>query len=136
MEKVLDTLNFQIRRKRRNVILVLDNATVHPTSLIDMYSNKKIIFLTKNTLGLQPLDARIIQSFKTKYRKKFMWIVIAHINDDLFVSDIAKSIDILQAIAWMANAWKVRVRVRRLALKRSRTALQNVVLLSKQVKIT
>ena len=135
MEKVLDTLNFQIRRKRRNVILVLDNATVHPTSLIDMYSNKKIVFLTKNTLGLQPLDARIIQSFKTKYRKKFMWIVIAHIND-LFVSDIAKSIDILQAIAWMANAWKVRVRVRRLALKRSRTALQNVVLLSKQVKMT
>ena len=136
MEKVLDTLNFQIRRKRRNVILVLDNATVHPTSLIGRYSNKKIVFLTKNTLGLQPLDARIIQSFKTKYRKKFMWIVTAHINDDLFVSDIAKSIDILQAIAWMANAWKVRVRVRRLALKRSRTALQNVVLLSKQVKMT
>ena len=29
----------------KNVILFLDNATVHPTSLIDMYSNIKIILL-------------------------------------------------------------------------------------------
>ena len=34
MEKVLDILTFQM--ERRNVILFLDNATVHPTSLIDM----------------------------------------------------------------------------------------------------
>ena len=36
IEKVLDTLTFQMRKARRNVILFLDNATVHPTSLIDM----------------------------------------------------------------------------------------------------
>ena len=39
MEKVLDTFNFQMRKEKKNVILFLDNATVHPTSLIDMYSN-------------------------------------------------------------------------------------------------
>ena len=49
MEKVLDTLNHQMRKQGRKVILFLDNATVHPTPLIDMYSNIKIVFLPKNT---------------------------------------------------------------------------------------
>ena len=44
MEKVLDTLNRQMIKEGRNVILFLDNATVHPPSLIDMYSNIKIVF--------------------------------------------------------------------------------------------
>ena len=38
IKKVLDILNFQIKKERKNVILFLDSATVHPTSLIDMYS--------------------------------------------------------------------------------------------------
>ena len=106
MEKVLDTLNHQMR-KQGKVILFLDNATVHPTSLTDMYSNIKIVFLPKNTTSrLQPLDAGIIQSFKTKYRKKLMRYVIARINDDLTASAIAKGIDILQAITWVADSWK------------------------------
>ena len=107
MEKVLDTINHQMRKQRRKVILFLDNATVHPTSLIDIYSNIKIVFLPKNTSSrLQPLDAGIIQSFKTKYRKKLMRYVIARINDDLTASEIAKGIDILQAITWVADSWK------------------------------
>ena len=107
MEKVLDTLNHQMRKQGRKVILFLDNATVHPTSLIDMYSNIKIVFLPKNTTSrLQPLVAGIIQSFKTKYRKKLMCYVIARINDDLTASEIAKGIDILQAITWVADSWK------------------------------
>ena len=36
-EKVLVAPNFRTRKERRNVILFLDNVTVHPTSLIDMY---------------------------------------------------------------------------------------------------
>ena len=107
MEKVLDTLNFQMRKERRNVILFLDNATVHPTSLIDMYSNIKTVFLSKNkTPRLQPLDAGIIQSFKTKCQKKLMRYVIARINDDLFASEITKGIEILQAITWVTDVWK------------------------------
>ena len=99
MKKVLGTLNHQMRKPGRKVILFLDNATVHPTSLIDMYSNIKTAFLPKNTTSrLQPLDAGIIQSFKTKYRKKLMLYVIARINDDLTAAEIAKGIDILRAI--------------------------------------
>ena len=106
-KKFLDTLNFQMRKERRNVILFLDNTTVPPTSLINMYSNIKIVFPPKNTTSLlQPFDAGIIQSFKTKYRKKLMRYVMARINDDLFASEIAKDIDILQAMTWVADAWK------------------------------
>ena len=90
MEKFLDTLNFQMRKERRNVILFLDNATAHPTSSTDMYSNIKTVFVSKNTQTsqLQPP----IQSFKTKYGKKLMHYVVARINDDLFAAETAKSI--------------------------------------------
>ena len=129
MEKVFDTLNFKMRKERRDVILFLDNATVHPILLVDMYSNIKIVFLPKHTMSrLHPLDAGIIQTFKTKYQKKLMRYVIAGINDDLFASEIAKGIYILRAITWVADAWK-EVSVE------TRTALQNVILLSKQVKM-
>ena len=76
-DKVLDTLNFPMGKERRN------NATVHPTSLTDMYSNIKIVFPSKeyNVTG-------IIQNFKTKYRKKLMRYVIACKNDDLFASEM------------------------------------------------
>ena len=107
MEKILDTLNFQMRKERRYVILFLENATVHSTLLIDMYRNTKIVFLSKNTMSrLQPLDAGIIQSFKTMYRKKLMRYVVARRNNDLFASEIAKGIDILQAITGVADVWK------------------------------
>ena len=35
-----------------------------------------------------------------------MRYVMAHINDDLFALEIAKGIDILQAITWVADAQK------------------------------
>ena len=47
---------------------------------------------------MQPLDAWIIQSFKSKYRKKLMRYVIARVKEDLLASEIAKQIDVLQAI--------------------------------------
>ena len=106
MEKILETLNRQMLKEKRNVILFLDNATFHPPSLIDKFSNIKIVFLPKNTTSrLQPLDAGIIQSFKSKYRKKLMRYVIARVKDDLLASEITKQIDVLQAIEWVAKAW-------------------------------
>jgi len=107
MENILDTLNRQMVKEGRKVMLLLDNATVHPPSLIDMYSNIKIVFLPKNTTSrLQPLDAGIIQSFKSKYRKKLMRYVIARAKENLLASEIAKGVNVLQAIAWVADAWK------------------------------
>ena len=85
MENFLDTLNRSLVRKAKKVILLLDNATVHPPSLIDMYSNIKIVFLPKNTTSrLQPLDAGIIQSFKSKYRKKLM-VKLLHLQKKIYL---------------------------------------------------
>ena len=104
MEKVLNTFNFQMRKEKRNAILFLDSHR-HPTSLTDMYSIINIVFLPKNTTSrLQQLDAGTIPSFKTKYRNKLMRYVMAHINDNLFALEIAKGIDILQPITWVADA--------------------------------
>ena len=83
MKKVLETLK-QMVKEERNVILFLDNATVHPTSLVDEFSNIKVVFLPKNTISrLQPLDAGIIQSFKSKYRKKLMHYIITCVKENL-----------------------------------------------------
>ena len=61
IEKVLQTLNCQMVKEERNVILFLDNATVHPTSLVDKFSNIKVVFLPKNTTPrLEPLNAGIM----------------------------------------------------------------------------
>ena len=106
MEKVFDTFNFQRRNERRNVSLFLDNTALHPTSLIDTYSKIKIVFLPKNKRHIYScLMLESVKVSKINYRKKLMRYVIARINDDLFTSETAKGIDILQAIIWVADAW-------------------------------
>ena len=70
MEKVLQKLNNMMKLENWNILLFLDNARVHPESLVGKYSNIRISFLLKNaTSRLQPLDASIIQSFKIKYQE-------------------------------------------------------------------
>ena len=96
-----------MKLENRNVLLFLDNAPVHPENLVGKYSNIKIVFLPKNTTSrLQPLDAGIIKNFKVKHRKKLLRHVIARISNDRNPSDIAKEVDILQAITWVAASWK------------------------------
>ena len=54
------------------MFLFLDNDTVHPTSLVDKFSNIKVVFLPKNTTSrLQLLDAAIIQSFIQSVKEDF-----------------------------------------------------------------
>ena len=104
IEKVVKKLNYIMKLENRNVLLFLDNLAVHPENLVGKCSNIKIVFLPRNTnLCLQPLDVGIIKNFKVKYQQKY---VIARISNDLSASDIAKEVDILQVITWVAAAWK------------------------------
>lgn len=60
-------LNSCMKRGKRNIIMFLDNAPCHPQTLTGMFSNRRIEFLPKNvTSCTQPLDARIIKSWKIK----------------------------------------------------------------------
>jgi hypothetical protein len=59
--------NNEMRKANRKVLVLLDNASVHDTSL--NLSNVKFLYLPPNTTShLQPLDAGIIAFFKKQYK--------------------------------------------------------------------
>jgi hypothetical protein len=63
----LRSFNAQMRQSKRKVLLIMDNA---PSHLLPMMWNVKPNFLPPTTTShLQPLDAGIIQNFKSHYRK-------------------------------------------------------------------
>ena len=105
LDKVLSKLNRQLRSKGRSIALLMDNAGCHPPEIKDKYSNIKIIFLPPNiTSKLQPLDLGIIQNFKVHYRKLFLRFVISKIDECDTASEVIKSVSILQAVRWVAQA--------------------------------
>ena len=64
MINVLTKLNNKLKRTDRQILLFLDNAPCHPSSMKGMFSNIKIEFLPKNTTSrTQPLDAGIIKTW-------------------------------------------------------------------------
>ena len=71
-----------------------------------MYSNIKVIWLPPNaTSKLQRLDLGIIQNFKTYYRKLLLKYVLSKIDECETGSEVAKSVNVLIAIRWIAQAW-------------------------------
>ena len=70
MSEVLSKLHRRLQRQKRNVLLFMDNAPYHPSSLQDKFENIKIVFLSKNTTSkTQLLDAGIIANWKVHYKK-------------------------------------------------------------------
>ena len=107
MQAALTHFNRKLLLKEKKIVLILDNATCHPKSIIDLFSQEKIIFLPKNTTStLQPLDAGVIQNFKVKYRKRLVKYVLARINEYSSATQIIKEVNILMAIRWAQEAWK------------------------------
>ena len=51
------------------------------------------------------LDSGIINSFKSKYRKKLVRNVVSRIDTGKTASDIVKEVDVLRAIQWIQQAW-------------------------------
>ena len=107
LDQVVTKFNGSCQREGRHVLLLLDNAPCHPYDMKGKYSNIKVVFLPPNcTSKLQPLDLGIIQSFKLKYTKRMMTHVISQIEDCETAGDVCKSINVLQAIRWIAQAWE------------------------------
>ena len=103
--RLLSKLNRKLVFENKKVILFLDNATCHPESMDEMFSNIKIVFLPKNTASrLQPLDAGIIRNFKVKYRKSLVKYMLSRINES--AAEIVQDVNILMAIRWVQRAWK------------------------------
>ncbi len=101
--KWLCQLNNQMQRQKRNVLLMIDNCGAHPDITM---SNVKLAFLPPNTTSrLQPLDGGIIQCVKANYRKRMMRHIIFHIDEASSSADVARSINVLDAIQWAWAAW-------------------------------
>ena len=97
-----------MRRKRRHVLLILDNCPAHTKDeLINELSNTTVFYLPPNTTSfLQPCDAGIIKSLKAQYRCRFLQLLV----DDLDAgkpSGDAGNIDVLQAIRFLKFGWDV-----------------------------
>ena len=102
MDAVLTKLNRRLSQSNRSIILLMDNAGCHPENLAGKFSNIKICFLPANTISkLQPLDLGIIQNFKVHYLR----YVLSKIDECDTASDVVKSINILIALRWVAQAW-------------------------------
>lgn len=67
-EDYLKTLNQQMKRQKRNILLFIDNALSHPNVQL---SNIKLQFLSPNTTcSTQLMDQGIIQTTKLKIRNR------------------------------------------------------------------
>ena len=66
-----------------------------------------MVFLPPNTTSrLQPLDAGMIKNFKVRYRKLLLKFVVSHINSRSTAAEIVSTVDVLQAIQWVKQAWE------------------------------
>ena len=100
----LKDLNRSMARKKRNTLLFVDNAPSHPQIKL---SNVVIKFFPANcTSELQPMDQGIIKKLKTGYRKRLLRRIIARINSVETGDKLIKSVNVLDAIYWVAQAWQ------------------------------
>ena len=101
-------LNSRLVKKERSILLLMDRAGCHPSSLESKFSIIKITFLPANTTSkVQPLDLAIIQNFKVHYKCLLLLYVMAIIDECQTASEVVKSINILIAIRWVPQAWSM-----------------------------
>ncbi|GFU80378.1 inhibitor of nuclear factor kappa-B kinase subunit alpha [Trichonephila clavipes] len=97
----LISLNSDMKREKRHILLFLDNCTVHNNA--PPLSNVKLQFFPPNsTPKLQPLDLGIIQNFKTFYRRE----VVKSVLDNLENQQNLTTISILTALIMIDKAWR------------------------------
>ena len=77
---ILSKTNQQLAKKKRKVVLFMDDVSSHPPELSGKFSHIRVIFLPKNTTSrLQPLDAGIVKNFKAQYRRLLVTHTLAQI---------------------------------------------------------
>lgn len=102
-EDWIKDIDSQMRRKRRKIVMFLDNATSHAHLKL---SNITLKFFPANTTSkLQPLDLGIIRAFKARYRRHMMESLLVKIDECNHASELCKSITVLDAVFWIAKSW-------------------------------
>ncbi|GFW18339.1 tigger transposable element-derived protein 6 [Trichonephila clavipes] len=97
----LVSLNSDMKREKRHILLFLDNCTVHSNA--SPLSNVKLQFFFPNsTSKRQPLDQGIIHNFKTFYRRE----VVKSVLDNLENQQNVTIISILTVLIMIDKAWR------------------------------
>jgi hypothetical protein len=103
-EDWLRKLDNQMVLKKRKIVLFLDNAPCHPD--IQLRDVKLQFFPINTTSRLQPLDQGIIKNMKVHYKKRLLRHVLAHMDVVSLAQEVIKSVTVLHAANWIAQAWK------------------------------
>ena len=94
-------LDSQMRKRNRNIALVLDNCTAHPK--VEGLTNIKLIFFPPNTTArTQPMDTGVIRCLKSHYRKN-----LAKMRLVAFEEKKDFTINVLEGTKLLSNAWNV-----------------------------
>ncbi|XP_037919539.1 tigger transposable element-derived protein 6-like [Hermetia illucens] len=103
-ESILISLDEEMAKQNRKIILFVDNAASHKTRKI--LKNINIQYLPANTTSLiQPLDQGIIHSFKAYYRQIIIRKQISAIESGKTIGEFAKSINIFNALHIIKHVW-------------------------------
>lgn len=98
-------VNKQMRWEGRRILIIVDNAPSH--IMTKNLPNVEVKFLPPNlTSAIQPLDQGIIQSVKLYYRKLLLSSLVSNAATCTTVSEYLKKVTVLDAIGWLASAWK------------------------------
>jgi hypothetical protein len=104
MEEWLKGFNERMRQQKRSILLFLDSATRHPHLQL---SNVRLAWLPPNTISVtQPMDLGVINCVKANYRKLVMQSLIANVESSSSAPKLARSISVLKALIWIAEAVK------------------------------
>ena len=96
-------LDEKMKEDKRKILLLLDNAPVHPIDI--QLTNLRLLFFPKNSTSvIQPLDQGIIRSFKCHYRFKLMTYLLSFKELDEMNSQ-NKKFDLYDAIQWISQSW-------------------------------
>ena len=66
----LHDLEYDMRAQKRNIVLLLDNASAHTAHDMEVKTVKVVFLPPSTTSKLQPMEAGIIASFKRRYRHR------------------------------------------------------------------
>ena len=102
----LQDFNKDMRRQRRQILLLVDNCSAHPPTSADRLNNIKLSFLPPNTTAvIQPCDQGIIRNLKGHYRSQVVHKIIADIDSvELIANQLAKKLTVLEAIHMLTTA--------------------------------
>lgn len=95
------------RKLPEKAILILDNSATHPVDVeCEGAPGIKLVFLPSNVTSLiQPMDQGVIESFKRRYRRKFLSEVLGKLDSGIELISAVKLLNIKDVIYMAAQAY-------------------------------